>query len=335
MPHISGTYETHDGSGLIGESDAIERLRRLIEALARRDCTVLIHGESGSGKELTARAIHRSSPRSGAPFVPVDCTTLRDTLFESQLFGHVRGAFTGADKPTLGFFRSADKGTLFLDEIGELPLHIQAKLLRCIQEGEVVPLGAVAAVRVNVRIIAATHRDLAKMMREGTFRADLYYRLNVACLSVPPLRERKQDIALLARHALVTLARLYGETPKTLSTAAMHALHQYDWPGNVRELVNGIEHALVFAGNPQIMPDDLPSNVRRNGSNAVPAELPAIDADTIVTLDAGQRNLVARAMHAANGNQTRAAQMLAIERHRLRRILRRYHLEHLARPHSR
>src|SRR6185295_13123750 len=133
------------------------------------------------------------------------CTTLRDTLFESQLFGHMRGAFTGADRPTLGFFRSADKGTLFLDEIGELPLHIQAKLLRCIQEGEVVPLGTVSAVRVDVRIIAATHRDLAKMMREGTFRADLFYRLNVACLSVPPLRDRKQDIALLARNALANL----------------------------------------------------------------------------------------------------------------------------------
>jgi DNA-binding NtrC family response regulator len=349
MPHLSGTGHipganvvagkvfnggNEEGFDVIGESDAIQRLRRMVHALARRDCTVLINGESGSGKELTARAIHRSSARRQGPFVPVDCTTLRDTLFESQLFGHVRGAFTGADKPTLGFFRSADRGTLFLDEIGELPLHMQAKLLRCIQEGEVVPLGAVTPVKVNVRIIAATHRDLSKMVQDGTFRADLFYRLHVACLGVPPLRERKQDIPLLVRQALADLAQLYNEAQKTVSPAAMHALHQYDWPGNVRELINGIEHALVFAANPQILPEDLPTSIRQ-GTGEPRSDSRSDGNDVVMTLDAAQQNAVERAMRAANGNQTRAAQMLAIERHRLRRILRRYQLEHLARPQSR
>src|SRR5262245_47953504 len=217
MPHGTGEEGQGNSTRLIGNSDAMQRLRRLIEALGGRDCTVLIQGESGTGKELAAREIHQRSARRAGPFVPVDCTTLRDTLFESQLFGHVRGAFTGADKPTLGFFRSADLGTLFLDEIGELPLHIQAKLLRCIQEGEVVPLGAVTPIKVNVRIIAATHRELAAMVREGTFRADLYYRLNVASLNVPPLRMRKEDIALLTRHTLDDLARIYQEPGKTLA----------------------------------------------------------------------------------------------------------------------
>src|SRR5947207_10150656 len=242
MPHAAGEGYPGEDS-LIGQSDPMLRLRRLIDALAARDCTALIHGESGTGKELTAREIHDRSARCDGPFVPVDCTTLRDTLFESQLFGHVRGAFTGADRPTLGFFRSADRGTLFLDEIGELPLHIQAKLLRCIQEGEVVPLGAVTPIKVNVRIVAATHRDLATMMRDGTFRADLFYRLHVACLSVPPLRQRKEDIALLARHTLADLARIYQEPEKTLSLTAMNLMHEYDWPGNVRELTNALEHA--------------------------------------------------------------------------------------------
>jgi len=331
MPHAGSGEEfaARDATRLIGQSEAMRHLRRLIGALAARDCTCLIHGESGTGKELTAREIHDRSARRAGPFVPVDCTTLRDTLFESQLFGHVRGAFTGADKPTLGFFRSADRGTLFLDEIGELPLHIQAKLLRCIQEGEVVPLGAVAPIKVNVRIVAATHRDLAGMMREGTFRADLFYRLNVASLSVPPLRLRKEDIALLARHTLCDLARIYQEQEKTLSPTAMHQMHQYDWPGNVRELVNAIEHALVFAAGDHICCDDLPATIR----GAAPIE--TFTEEAIITLDAAQRGLIARALRAADGNQTRAAQMLAIERHRLGRIIRRYNLEHLTRPKSR
>ena len=310
---------------LIGQSSVMRQLIIQLDALSRRACTVLLRGETGTGKELAARSIHARSPRAGGPFVPVDCTTLRDTLFESQLFGHVRGAFTGADRPTLGFFRSADGGTLFLDEIGELPLHIQAKLLRCIQEGEVVPLGSVAPVRVDVRILAATHRDLAAMVREGTFRADLFYRLNVAALAIPPLRDRKEDIASLAQYALRDLARFYHEPEKSLSTSAMHALHQYDWPGNVRELVNTIEHALVFAAGESIEFEDLPATIR----DAEPIETNS--DDVIITLEASERGLISRALRAANGNQTRAAQMLAIERHRLRRIIRRYHLEHFTR----
>src|SRR2546421_12611563 len=208
MPYAAGGVVSGNGLRLIGESEAMLRLRRMIDALGARDCTALIQGESGSGKELTAREIHMRSARRAGPFVPVDCTTLRDTLFESQLFGHVRGAFTGADRPTLGFYRAADGGTLFLDEIGELPLQSQAKLLRCTQEGTVPPLGATAGMAADVRVIAATHRDLGAMAKAGTFREDLYYRLNVARLRLPPLRERRADIPLLVRHALQDFARL-------------------------------------------------------------------------------------------------------------------------------
>jgi len=187
-PQISGSSAPR----LLGDTAPLRRLNELIGVVAARACTVLVHGESGTGKEMTARCIHAQSPRAAKPFIAVDCTTLRDTLFESQLFGHMRGAFTGAEQPTLGFFRAADGGTLFLDEIGELPLHIQAKLLRCIQEGAVVPLGSVHPIAVNVRIVAATHRDLENMVRSGAFREDLYYRLNVVRLEVPPLRKLDQ-----------------------------------------------------------------------------------------------------------------------------------------------
>jgi len=248
---------------LIGDSEPMRRLASQIDALGRRHCTVLLQGESGTGKELAARSIHAHSTRAGAPFVPVDCTTLRDTLFESQLFGHTRGAFTGADRTTLGFFRAAEGGTLFLDEIGELQPQSQAKLLRCIQEGVVVPMGATAGVHVNVRVIAATHRDLAAMVRQGEFREDLYYRLNVACLRLPPLRERREDIPLLVKHALAELACDYQEPQRRLSPAAMQVLSAHAWPGNVRELMNAVEHALVFStSETELDVIDLPQEVR-------------------------------------------------------------------------
>src|SRR4051812_32073468 len=204
---------------IVGRSPAMQKLSAQIDALGRRQCTALLQGESGTGKELAARMIHARSARVSGPFVPVDCTTLRDTLFESQLFGHTRGAFTGADRSTLGFFRAAEGGTLFLDEIGELAPQSQAKLLRCIQEGTVVPMGATAGVRVNVRVIAATHRDLAAMVQRNEFRQDLYYRLNVACLRLPPLRERREDIPLLVEHALQELAQDYQEPARQVSPA--------------------------------------------------------------------------------------------------------------------
>ena len=256
--------------------------------------------------------------------MPVDCTTLRDTLFESQLFGHVKGAFTGADRPTLGFFRAAHGGTLFLDEIGELPLHIQAKLLRCIQEGAVVPLGASSAVEADVRIIAATHRDLSAMVRRGEFRQDLYYRLNVACLRVPPLRDRKEDIPELVEQALRDLAQVYDEPIKPISIAALDALVAYDWPGNVRELLNAIEHALVFASGDAVEIEDLPESIR-------PAVLPLNGHQSLTFADA-ERQIIASALRSSNGNQSQAAKTLGIERHRLRRRILHHELLDLTRP---
>ncbi len=312
---------------LVGEAPLVAALKTRIEKVSLRDHTVLIRGESGSGKEMVARAIHAASRRAGSPFVAVDCTTLRDTLFESQLFGHVRGAFTGAEQPTLGFFRAADGGTLFLDEIGELPPHIQAKLLRCIQEGAVVPLGSVEPIRVNVRIVAATHRDLQTMVREGTFRGDLYYRLNVVCLEVPALRDRREDIPALARFFLEQQASLYHEPARTLSEDASTALCAYHWPGNVRELANAIEHACAFSEGSEIQLRDLPPTVQL----AAASTLTSLE-DQVLTLEAAERLAILRALRAAGSNRARAAQLLQIERHRLYRKIRRYQLHNVADP---
>jgi transcriptional regulator with PAS, ATPase and Fis domain len=280
---------------------------------------VLIQGESGVGKELVARQLHRSSTRRDGPFVPVDCTTLTDTLFESQLFGHVKGAFTGAEHPTQGFFRAAHGGTLFLDEVGDLSPGLQKKLLRAIEERAVVPLGAVKAIGVDVRIFAATHRDLADMTRKGTFRGDLFYRLNVAALEISPLRARREDIRLLAEDALSRLAGLYAEPPKALSPAALDALVSHDWPGNVRELFHALEHAHAFSASATIEPSDLPFASRGDARQPF---LPLKDVE---------RRHIALALRMAGGVQTAAAQLLGLERHRLRRRIRLHGLEDLIR----
>jgi DNA-binding NtrC family response regulator len=316
---------------IVGASDGARHMGELIDALARHDCTVLIRGESGSGKELAARQIHARSPRrSSGPFVPVDCTTLCGTLFESQLFGHVRGAFTGAQTSTLGFFRAADGGTLFLDEIGELELPVQAKLLRCIQERAVVPVGQTAPVRADVRVIVATHRDLGEMVRRGTFREDLFYRLNVACLHVPPLRQRKDDIPLLATSALTELCELYDRPRVRISPAAMNAMGAHDWPGNVRELLNAVEHALVFCAGDELRLGDLPPSVRGETAEGAP-----LRAEGIVPLRDAERELIRRTLRATRGNQSRAAALLDVERHRLHRRILKYGLQDLTHPRPR
>jgi len=314
---------------ILGEGEAARKMRALIEAVARHECTVLIQGESGSGKELAARQVHALSRRARRPFVPVDCTTLGGTLFESQLFGHVRGAFTGAQSSTLGFFRAADGGTLFLDEIGELDPPVQAKLLRCIQERAVVPVGQTAPVRADVRVIAATHRDLRGMVRRGTFREDLFYRLNVAGLLVPPLRQRREDIPQLVRGAVDEFCRLYGREPVRVSAAAMAVLRAHDWPGNVRELMNAVEHALVFCRGEVLEPADLPAEVCGAAGSS-----PRLVADGIVPLREAERELIRRTLQHTNGNQSRAAALLDVERHRLRRRIVRYGLEDMLRPNT-
>ncbi len=326
------------GSFFLGGSDATRHLLAQIETIACRSATVLIDGETGVGKEVAAREIHARSLRAAKPFVPVDCTAFSSQLIESQLFGHVKGAFTGAVAAALGFIRCADGGTLFLDEIGELPLPVQAKLLRCIQERVVVPVGGVEPIPVNLRIIAATHRDLARMVRDGSFRQDLYYRLNVVRLRVSPLRDRRDDAIRLARHFLEEIALAYEEPPKSLATAVEHVLFKYDWPGNVRELRNAMERAFLFCGDRTIDFGHLPSEIRDFVSDmAAPRQSAgrATAADVIPRLADAERSLIARVLKVTGGNQSDAARLLDVERHRLHRIIVRYGLEHLIKPRPR
>ncbi len=302
----------------------LRHLQPVVQAVGRRTCTILIQGETGVGKEVLARHIHATGPRRQGPFVAVDCTGLRDTLFESQLFGHVKGAFTGAGQTTLGFFRAADGGTLFLDEIGELGLQVQAKLLRCIQDRAVVPLGGVEPVPVDVRIIAATHRDLEAMVARGEFRQDLYYRLNVVRIRVPALRDRVDDIPILAQHFLERFAMADGRPARRLSPDAVEALRRYAWPGNVRELANAMEQADIFATGGMVTVADLPEELRSSPIASVKDR-----RSNWVTLEAAERAVILDALRATGGNQSRAAALLDIDRRRLYRKVRRYGLAKL------
>lgn len=315
-------------------AESASELRSQIQLVAPRSATVLIEGETGVGKEVAARHIHSLSSRANQPFVPVDCTVFSTELMESQLFGHVKGAFTGAVGAALGFVRCASGGTLFLDEIGELPLAVQAKLLRCIQERTVVPVGGVEPIPVDLRIVAATHRDLAAMVREGTFRQDLYFRLNVVRLSIQPLRNRRDEILPLAKQFIEDIANSYGEPLKVLSQSAQDILLRYDWPGNVRELRNAIERAFLFCGDRTIEAHHLPSEVCEAVTrlSAVPTwTQPTYESESIPRLAEAERLLIARVLKVTNGNQSDAARLLDIERHRLRRKIVLHGLEHLAR----
>jgi DNA-binding NtrC family response regulator len=302
--------------------------------IAPRSATVLIEGETGVGKEVAARQIHARSRRAERPFVPVDCTAFSTELMESQLFGHVKGAFTGAVAAALGFVRCADGGTLFLDEIGELPLSVQAKLLRSLQERTVVPVGSSEPIAVDVRIIAATHRDLGSMVRAGTFRQDLYFRLNVVRLKIRPLRERREDIRPLADHFLNEVAECYDEPTKVLAPDVDGLLTRYDWPGNVRELRNAIERAFMYCGDRTIQVGHLPSEIHESSraSNDEWSSAAAGDAiPPIPRLADAERTLIARVLKLTNGKQADAARLLDVERHRLRRKIVLHGLEHLAR----
>ncbi len=312
---------------LLGESEATVSLRSQIKCIAPRSATVLIEGETGVGKEMTAREIHARSPRAGKPFVPVDCTAFASELIESQLFGHVKGAFTGAVSATLGMMRCAHGGTLFLDEIGELPLPAQAKLLRCVQERTVVPLGGVEPIAIDIRIIAATHRDLARMVREGVFRQDLYFRINVIRVTIPPLRERPDDIVRLASHFVDELARFYEEPNKVISLDAQQVLLQHDWPGNVRELRNAMERAFLFCNDRTIDAAHLPSEIRESVHRTPRSENGA--REPIPSLAEAERLLIARVLKEVRGNQAQAGRILDVERHRLRRLIVRHGLAHL------
>jgi len=305
--------------GFVGKSVAYKSLAQMVQRVARRRSSVTLVGETGTGKEIVARQLHCNSERFQGPFIPVDCTTLTGQLFESQLFGHVKGAFTGAAGDTLGFFRAADGGTILLDEISELALGLQAKLLRVLQESCVVPVGSTQPCSVDVRVISATNCDLKDMVRAGTFRADLYFRLNIVQIEIPPLRERKEDIVLLAEYFLDRQAELYGESPKVLSEQSSRVLLSYDWPGNVRELANVIENAYVMSGSEVVNLSALPPSV-------FSGESLLSERSQVKSLADMQKNAVIEALAAARGRKTYAAKILGISYRKLVRLMHKHAL---------
>jgi DNA-binding NtrC family response regulator len=305
----------------VGKAGAFVDVLEMAETVAPTDSTILISGESGTGKEVIARFIHAHSGRRGREFRSINCGALPESLLESELFGHVKGAFTGAVKDKDGLLVAAQGGTFFLDEIGEMSPQTQVKLLRAIQEREVTPVGSTESVPVDVRIIAATNLDLEEEIRRGRFRSDLFYRLNVIALTMPPLRERRDDIPLLARHFLT---RLGGEEDaKELSNEAMEILTVYDWPGNVRELENALERAVVICDENVIGPEHLPDRVRETG----PARVVAESSPENPSLEVIERAYIQWVLKAEGGNKTRAAEVLGIDPSTLYRKITRYGLE--------
>ncbi len=307
-------FQKFDDADFIGGSAAFSSIIDLIKAIAARRCSVIITGETGVGKEMVARQIHGASDRSDKVFVPVDCTTLTGQLFESQLFGHTKGAFTGAVDNTLGFFRVANGGTIFLDEISEIPFELQAKLLRVLQDGMVTPLGSTKSCPVDVRILCATNRNLSGMVKKGIFRADLYYRLNVVNLEIPPLRQRREDILPLAEYFLTNQSLFYVEPPKVLSSAVKKLFLNYSWPGNVRELANAIERAYVLTTGVEIQSMVLPFEI-------IVADSPSYPKHELPTLDEVKRRIITQTLEFTSGHKMAAAKILGIERRTLNRLI--------------
>jgi DNA-binding NtrC family response regulator len=310
---------------IIGASLPMRELFELIAVAARSASTVLITGESGTGKELVARAIHELSERKGQ-FVPINCVAIPADLIESELFGHMGGAFTGAKGPRAGLFEAADQGTLFLDEIGEMPMSVQPKLLRALQEGAIRRVGDNSERAVNVRVVAATNRNLEDDVREGRFRDDLFWRLNVIQLRVPPLRERAFDIPLLVEHFLTKSAQASGRPPLDVAPEALAILTAYSWPGNVRELENAIERAIAFATGPLLTTDVLPKRIRSSGFMA---ELIERSSEQNLTLRELEREYIMKMLQRTEGNKKRAAQLLGLDRKTLYRKLEGYRIEGL------
>ena len=306
--------------GLIGVSAKMQRVYRLIEKVSQHNYPVLILGESGTGKELVAGSIHFCGPRRSRPFVPVDCTALVPTLIEAELFGYVKGAFTGASHNKQGLLEAAGNGTLFLDEIGDLPFDLQAKLLRALQEKEVKPVGSTDRVPISTRVIAATNRDLEASVRQGTFRQDLYFRLNVVQIKIPPLRERKSDIPLLVSAFLEKFSDHGGPT-RTISEDAMARLIAFDWPGNVRELENAIERAVALGSGPILHVGDLPTNLQYGTGERMP------QSDELLPLDELERRAILRALREASGDKLAAARLLGIGKTTLYRKLKQYDVQ--------
>ncbi len=306
--------------GLIGMSARMERVYKLIEKVSLRDHPVLILGESGTGKELVARSIHFLGPRKERPFAPVDCSALVPTLIESELFGYTKGAFTGAMQSKQGLMEAANGGTLFLDEIGEMPLEMQVKLLRVLQQREVKPVGSTERRPINVRIVAATNRDLEAAIKNGTFRQDLYFRLNVVQVKLPPLRERKSDIPLLVTAFLEKFSDP-DDPPREMTEDAARRLMAYDWPGNVRELENAIERAVALGSGPYVSVTDLPTNLQYPTTERAP------DKEEMLPLEELERRAILSTLRQTGGDKQATAKMLGIGKTTLYRKLKQYQIE--------
>lgn len=312
---------TGSNSNIIGQSEPMRLLLDMVRTIAPSDATVLIAGESGTGKELVAKAIHTASLRAQGPYIAVNCAAITESLLESELFGHEKGSFTGADKRHEGYFIQANEGTIFLDEIGEMPLSMQVKLLRAIQEREVVRVGGGKAIPMDVRIIAATNRDLLQEVAAGKFREDLYYRLNVVTLALPPLRERTDDIPLLAQHFMVRFAEKNNKTVKGFTPGAMNKLIRYLWPGNVRELENVIERAVILLLGEHISERELPDRVLRTPEAESISDALSMNG---LTLEDVERVVIRETVKRCGGNKTEAAKTLGITRKTLHTKLAKY-----------
>jgi two-component system, NtrC family, response regulator AtoC len=337
--------------GMVVQSANMRRVLKTIARLGPYKATVLIHGESGTGKELVARALHTLGPVPKGPFVTFNCSNLVEHLAESQLFGHVRGAFTDAREDSLGYFRSANAGTLFLDEIGELPTRLQPKLLRAVETHEVQPVGSATSFKVDIRLIAATNRDLRAMVKSGEFRDDLYYRLSATAIFIPPLRERRDAIAALTGHFIEHYNRLFGKSIRYLHRGVLEAMREYDWPGNVREFAHAVQSAVMLADGDRLEPSVLPDHVLKNAASesstpaggvrpaydptvdnhsnepiaASPAEAP-VESQPPLLLDEVIKRTLVRSLEETEGNRRRAADLLGISRSTLYRMLTRYGL---------
>jgi len=310
-----------DFAKIIGSSRRMKEVFDMLSLVAPTDATVLILGESGTGKELVANSIHQNSSRANQPFIKVSCAALPETLLESELFGHERGAFTGAIARREGRFQLAHRGTIFLDEVGEMNPATQMKLLRVLQEKEFEPLGSAHTKKVDVRVIAATNKDLGKEVKEGRFREDLFYRLNVVPVPLPPLRERKEDIPALTMHFFEISREKNRKDLKDISGKVLDLLVRYDWPGNIRELENSIERAVIMARGEVIAPVDLPTNLQALSNGR---ELPALNFPLGISLEEVEKSLIMKTLEDTGGNRTRAAEILGINRRTLQNKLKEY-----------
>jgi DNA-binding NtrC family response regulator len=312
--------------GMIGRSQRMLELFAFLERLARYPTTALITGESGTGKELVARALHRLSPLKDRPFIVCNCTTLAPTLLESELFGHARGSFTGADRDRKGLFEAAHGGTIFLDEIGELPLGVQVKLLRVLENREIKRVGSPEPIYVDIRVIAATNRDLPAMVADGTFRDDLYYRLDVGAIVLPPLRERVEDIEPLCAHFIEVFSKKLGKQVTGLDPRVLEIFLAAPWPGNIRELSNVIERAMVVAKGSSILLEDLPPHLLAPRTPTEQPETVTVERRHDLSLAAAEREQIQRALQAASGRRIEAARLLGLSRRTLYRKLEKYGL---------